>query len=501
MALLNKRTFIIGCAILLIASAVFILVRTLDNSEPDWITAQVEKGDVAEVVSVSGFIEAKNTAELAFPSSGVVTEVFANEGQAVTQGELLATLGSAQLAAARTEAEASLQAAQARLQNLLSGAAPSYRDVADTSLTNAHEALQRTIGLEEEKATQAHRTLLSDGLEAISSSADEPATAPAVSGTYLCQDEGVYTIEVYSSGALSGYSYRYDGLQKGVGTVSTDQPSPLGSCGLYLQFTDGDTYGASTWTIDIPNTRSSTYVANKNAYDLAVKQRTTNVAAAQDALALAQKENADVNAAPTDSEVTEAQAAVGQAQAAIEQVDAQLRDRSIVAPFDGIITEISILKGETAFAEPVITLLASNAFELKARVPEIDITKIVEGQPVEAVFDAQTNETYTGKVSYLSPLATLIDGVAYFEATIALDTIPTWIRSGLNADVDITVTKKENVLRIPQRFLIEDGDGSYSVKTRRGNTSATTSIEILFTGNDGYIEISGLKEGDTVIAP
>ena len=164
-------------------------------------------------------------------------------------------------------------------------------------------------------------------------------------------------------------------------------------------------------------------------------------------------------------------------------------------------TEVDIATGETAPTTPVITVLASDAFTLKARIPEIDITKLALGQKMNAVFDARSSETLTGEVTYISPIAKQIDGVAYFEITIELDTLPTWLRAGLNADIDIIIEQRKDVVRIPKRFVTTTADGTKSVLVPAGNRVATTTIEVLFTGNDSYYEIKGVDAGTTVIAP
>ncbi len=162
---------------------------------------------------------------------------------------------------------------------------------------------------------------------------------------------------------------------------------------------------------------------------------------------------------------------------------------------------MNILQGETAGSAPVLTLLATDAFELTVRVPEIDIVKLAVGQPAEAVFDANPTEVQMGSIAYISPLATLIDGVAYFEATIELTTMPEWIRSGLNADIDLIIDEEESALRIPKRFLVKEPDGRYTVRIPNGTKTSTTTVELLFEGNDGYVAITGLNEGDTIVAP
>ena len=91
--------------------------------------------------------------------------------------------------------------------------------------------------------------------------------------------------------------------------------------------------------------------------------------------------------------------------------------------------------------------------------------------------------------------------MAYFEATIAFDNVPEWVRSGLNADIDIVVHKETNVLKIPVRFLVAETSGDTSVFVQQGDESVLTDVTIGFTGNDGWVEVRGLDEGVTVIAP
>jgi HlyD family secretion protein len=501
MVALNKSSFAIAGAIIVVGIAVYLIVDAVRPKTPDWVTATVERGDVSEIVSVSGYVEAKNTANLAFPSSGTVTEVFVKEGQQVVQGEVLATLGSSQLVARKKEVQAGLRVAEAAYDQLIAGADTTDRTVAAISVKNAEQELARVISIEKEKVANARKSLLSNDLEALSTDPDEEAPAPVVTGTYSCTTEGSYTLDVYSSGGPSGYSYRFSGLETGTASVSTDQPAALGSCGLFVQFTGGNTYQNSKWTIDIPNKRSSSYVAYKNALSLAQETEANAKASAEDTLALTREESAGVTALPRSEEIEQKEAAVEQARARVTEIDALLEDRSVVAPFDGTVTSVDILKGETAQADPVITLLAADAFELKARIPEIDITKLQVGQKVETNFDAMPNSLQIGTISYISPLAVMIDGVAYFEATIELTDMPTWMRSGLNADVAIIIDKKENVLRVPKRYVTEHADGTYSVLQPQGTKSASTTIEVAFSGNDGFIEITGLNEGDIVIAP
>jgi HlyD family secretion protein len=495
-AYFSTKNILVTIVLLLILVVAWFFLHNKNNTQ-DQITTTVERGSVQDIVSVSGFVEAKNTAGLSFPVVGIVTDVFINEGAEVKRGDLLATLGSAQLVAQRSDAVAVLQKAQASRDELVSGPTPEARAVTDTTVASTETTLANIIATEAEKVASARAALLNNSLEIRAVDKSESTIPPTLSGSYTCSEEGIYSVSVYRSSGYAGFSYKLTGLENATDVVSTRQPALMGTCGLLAQFTDGEAYANSEWIIEVPNTKSSTYVTYSNAYELALQQQEQSVQTATDAFSLATDNATFVNAAPNNAALRQMNASVASAQARVAQIEAQIADLSIIAPFDGIITDVEVRPGETAGATPVITILAQDAFELKARIPEIDITKISTGQQASVVFDAQSRDTLTGTLTFVSPLATLIDGVAYFDTTIVLDQIPQWIRSGLNADIDIIVADVSDVLRIPKRYLITNADNTYSVLTAQG----ITPVSVTSTGNSGYVAITGLNAGDTVITP
>lgn len=117
--LLASKTWYYLAVAILIGGAVLWYTLFSDDVTENLIITTVDRGTVTQGVSVSGAVEAKNTAELAFPTTGKVIEVFVEEGAVVAPGEVLATLGSANLAAQRTEAAATLRGAQAQLDETI----------------------------------------------------------------------------------------------------------------------------------------------------------------------------------------------------------------------------------------------------------------------------------------------------------------------------------------------------------------------------------------------
>jgi len=498
--LLRSRWFYILTALAVIIFVIGMMRSINGDKDDELVTTTIEFGTVEQLVSVSGVAEAEQTAELAFPVTGIARSVEVEIGDVVNEGDVLVTLEADAYYADRQDALASLARAVADRDELLAGQTDSARDVTQETLDRAVETLETTKNNEARKVENAYRTLLSSGLTAFSSNPGEDAVAPTISGTYNCNEEGVYTLEVFSSKTSSGYSYRLSGIESGTYPASVDQATALGECGLRAQFDTSSTYSYSTWTIEIPNTKSSTYVLNRNAHALAVTQAESAIALAKQEVLLATA-NADNQNAPARSEaIARANASIAQAQARLDRIDATIADRVLTAPFAGTITEIEVLPGETVTTAPVVTLLAEADFEVTARIPEIDIGKLKVGQETRVVFDARSEETIRGDISFISLKATEIDGVAYYKAIIEPEEIPTWIRSGLNADIDIIITQELEGLRVPKRFVTKTDNG-YEIQVLRGEVIATTTVNILLEGNDGFVSITGVNEGDIVVAP
>jgi multidrug resistance efflux pump len=466
----------------------------IKTSQSSLITHTIELGDVVSFISVSGTTIVDDVIPLSFSRNGTISGIYVNRGDFVSSGTILATIGDTTLQAEYVATLAEVQRTKAIRDELQNGRTTEENAVTEATLTVAENALLNTIRIETARVESARTTLFNSGLSAITKNIDSEALPPTVSGSYNCTAEGTYTIELYQSGTLSGYSYRYFGIESGVGNVSFIQSLPLGSCGLRLQFSPTSNYNNSTFVISIPNTNSPSYATNKAIYDQTVIQQNANIEAARKARDLALNQSTLASAGTRIEKLVAANAAVMAAEARLAQVSYNLSESALRSPKDGVIVDIMGVVGQTIASQPMFTLYAPRKIHVVARIPEKDITRLALQQTAEITFDARPDDTVMGTITFLSPVQTFVNSIPYYEAMIELDTPPSWLRSGMQADVKIITKKMNEVVRIPRIFL-QDG----KIAIREEGITRYTEPEILLFGNDGYVAIAGISANTEII--
>ncbi len=453
-------------------------------------TATAEIGTVTAFMSVSGTATVDDIIPLSFPKGGTVSGIFVERGEEVATGTVLATIGDTSLQAEYAAALADVTRARALRDELLNGQTTEEAAVTDMTLAIAENALTNTIRTEAARVEAARATLLNAGLTAIAENADLNTVPPIITGSYTCTAEGTYRIELYRSGTVSGYSYRYSGIETGTGNASTNQSSPIGSCGLRLQFNGNANYNNAIFTISIPNTASPTYANNRALYEQARIQESANIEAAKRARDLAQDQTTLTTAGARVERLVAANAVLAAAEARLSQVAYLLSESAIRALSSGVITDVSIATGQTVGSNPVITLFTPHKTTVVARIPEKDIVRASTGQTVLMTFDAKPAEELEGSIVFLSPLQSIVNGTPYYEALISVTETPLWLRSGMQADIKIITKQLTDVVRIPRLYVTDE-----AVTVRTGDAVSTIEPNILLIGSDGFVAVDNIAVG------
>lgn len=112
----RRRWLVLGVTVVALAGAgAWYLLKPDPGSSPTAITQTVSRGTYKTTVSATGTITPKKDADLAFTSSGTVTDVYVEAGDVVQQGDVLARIDDSALIAQRDAAQAQLTAARSQL--------------------------------------------------------------------------------------------------------------------------------------------------------------------------------------------------------------------------------------------------------------------------------------------------------------------------------------------------------------------------------------------------
>ncbi len=189
-----------------------------------------------------------------------------------------------------------------------------------------------------------------------------------------------------------------------------------------------------------------------------------------------------------------------QAEAELKLVEEEYKLTELYAPFDGYISELYTEIGEWItpsppgiYLPPVMEIINTEELYVSAPIDEMDSKKVNLGDEVRVTIDSFPKKVFQGKISKIGVYVQDIleqNRTVEVEVDLKLDKdlnpLP-----GTSADVEIIVSKKENVLKVPTTAIFSDGtlfvlkDGKIqrkSVKTGIQNWAFTEVLEGLMEG-------------------
>ncbi|WP_405087254.1 efflux RND transporter periplasmic adaptor subunit [Microbispora sp. NBC_01389] len=131
---------------------------------------------------------------------------------------------------------------------------------------------------------------------------------------------------------------------------------------------------------------------------------------------------------------------------------------------------------------------------------EADVTRIKTGQAATVTFDALTGVTAAGKVSVIDPQPQTNNNVVQYAVTVALTGVPSSVRLGQTATVQVTVGTADDVLTVASSAVTTAG-GQTLVTVLENGRQVVRRVETGLKGDTTTEIKSGLQEGDQVVRP
>ena len=380
------RIIIIVAVVGGLAFGAYVRLRPAQTSPTSALsTATVQSGTLTATTTAAGNIQAHQSADLAFGTSGTVTKINVKVGDRVKTGDILAELDTAtlnlQLRSAEVSlkiaqdefaqtkdpsteqdiasARAKLESAQAAYDSVAAGASQSDLATAQAQVASAQAAYDAAV----KEASTSNSTL-------VSAAATLEKARVAVEQAQTAYDKVSWRADVGMSSeaqdlqnATIDYQTAKASYDAAIATAESDTKSQLASAAASLQS------------------------ARSNLAGLQNQVTEADLASAKASLIDAQNALDTLLAGPDANTLDIAQAQVEQAQISLDQAKLELDQAEIVAPFDGTVTTVDMNLG-TSGSDGIISVADLDHLEIEVNMAEVDVNLIQVGQPVEITLDA-----------------------------------------------------------------------------------------------------------------
>jgi HlyD family secretion protein len=480
----------------LIAFAVFVLLGvalvTYLSSSKDQEAAIVSptRETISEVVEVSGQVQSARDAALSFEKSGTVSVVNVKVGDKVSQGQVLASLSSADALASLREAEAGAASSEASLAQLVKGATDEEINVKKQVLENAKQD-KVNANSQIEDTLRTVQVALNDVLEYKLSSifykdgtsyrmnfaSCDQSTQAQLESSRLSLDNLTFT-------TLDEAKSQTDKVSMFVAKLSNLLTLP---CSL------SDTSLSAARTAVTSSKTSLTAIYSE------LSGRKTAIQSADNAVSRAQKD-LDLTTASVDSNrVAIARASLNQAYARVAQARAQANKNLLISPFSGIVTDVNVEVGELASqSKAAIVVVSDSQYQVKAKLAEADLSKVKLGNSAIITLDAYGDQEFKAVVTRIDPAATNEGGVSRYGVLLTFNEKDDRLKVGLTANAKIVSEVRENVLTLPASY-VQVKLGKATVNLVNGSSTETHEVEIGIRSDKGKVEIlKGLNETDKI---
>jgi RND family efflux transporter MFP subunit len=455
----KKKAWMIGGSIVIVG---VILVGVLgQNSKKNNIqllgpeggtSVQVGKASITDVmtrVSSSGVLFAEAEETIFAQSSNQVKKIEKKVGDEVKSGEVLFILDGERRETLEKEIEKM-----------------------DLNIANAKIAIEQLQGVSKQEILQAESSLAEldkgklDTLEAIRSAKESIRLAKMDQGTLEKQKELTQTL--FLSGLAS--SAEIEKARKDVETLAENIK------GMENQLLSLE---RSLETLEL-QTQSATYQLNLLLNVVEDEKKEQTIQMRQNEIRTLEIQRADI----------------------VKQLDEF--EEVIVAPMDGILTELAVEEG-AYFSQgiPLAKIINSDKLIVKADISPFYASQLQVGLDVNLKFNGSQTIEFEGKISKVSPTANTTQSASGSSTTIPIEIEVIEnvqeLKPGLTVDVRIITNDVKDVVTIPLLGVMEDAQSEAYVFVVKEDFTLEKRYIKQGVADNQVVEVEGMQVGEIVV--
>lgn len=149
------------------------------------------------------------------------------------------------------------------------------------------------------------------------------------------------------------------------------------------------------------------------------------------------------------------------AEASLELARERLADARVTAPISGTVIAKSVEQGQIIASSTnnvsggtvMLQMADLSELEIRTLVDEIDIGKVGSGLRVESTVEAFPDLSFEGEVMKIEPQAVVQQSVTTFPVLSRIDNSRGLLLPGMNADVNIIISERRDVLAVPNEAV------------------------------------------------
>jgi len=184
-------------------------------------------------------------------------------------------------------------------------------------------------------------------------------------------------------------------------------------------------------------------------------------------------------------------------------ISVAVTNRVMSAPFAGVLLTVPTqVIGVTLSPSDVFELVNPQTLLVKAEVDEIDLNLLSLGQKANLIFDAYPEENIETEISFIALKSTMGATGTVFKLELPVSGVENLgkYRIGMNADVEIELDKRTNVLVIPlEAISSQQGQTVVKVKSQNRQGFEERVIELGLESDEAAEVIKGLEEGEIIL--
>ncbi len=420
------------------------------NALPQYVLSPVRIGSITQTVSGTGQVSASNQTDILSQVSGTITGIDVSVGQAVYQGQLIATIDS-------KNAAITLQNARLAYQKLVQP--PKITDLSnsqnsiDQAYTNAYNAASN-IYLDLPNIVAGMKDLLYGQTGFITDQRSSYLNTTARTYRETAGKEYDAAVSLYQNSLIEFKSSSRSSATSTIDKMLSDTLETIKAMSKAVSDTQtAITFITTTqpdyYTKDAPTAQSNvTTWATQSNSDL------SSLASAQNSIDTSQNSYTTLVAGTDKIDLEQAQLSLQQAQ--------QTYDNYFIrAPYDGVIGRIPVNVYGQAGGSTVMATIVGQQKIATISLDEVDAAKVKTGQPVNITFDAIDGLTATGTVSQVDLIGTVTQGVVSYGVKISVNTSDDRIKPGMSVNTTIITNQKDGVIIVPSAAIKTQGGKSY----------------------------------------